>query len=99
MITIFNKRRKQAEYSLQLLENQNKQLLRERSELMDDCRRMKAKLKVNYIKNVPNTPKWVTIKWHTGNTKTVFFDGKNFLKSDGSPYRLGSIKCWYNESL
>mgnify|MGYP005998211547 CR=1 FL=1 len=80
MITIFNKKRKAAEYKLMLAEH--------------EIGRLKNELKTHKINNLPSYPMEVFIEFHIGATKQVFFDGKDFVKDNGEPYRLASIKLW-----
>lgn len=80
MITIFNRKRKIAEIELFLAKNELKQL--------------KNDIRTHYINNLPKYPQEVSIEFHIGAKKQVYFDGKNFIKDDKTPYRIGSIKLW-----
>ena len=105
MITIFNKRRKKAENELLMAKNEIKTLREEMlylqnsyKSLMTESQNMVKELQIDnqthYINNLPKYPQEVIIEFHIGVKKQVYFDGNNFLKQDGSTYRLGSIKLW-----
>ena len=105
MITIFNKRRKKAEIELLLAKNDIKQLHIEMANLQKDynslmtvsknmVEELQNESRIHKINNLPKFPQEVNIEFHIGAKKQVFFDGKNFLKEDKTPYRIGSIKLW-----
>ena len=76
------------------LNNENDSLRNGTDTLLEKVIDLKSELKIHKINNLPEHPCEVNIEFYIGAKKQVYFDGKNFIKADNTPYRLASIKLW-----